>query len=304
MGKTNPKAQAKRIKLNTSLKDNRQLMTVINTFLEATWNWLNTNWQNITLLIIGIAIIYIIYKSLSRKITSLKEQQRLEENIAFSLNRALKTISVIIIIGIIVAQFGFDFGLIAGFLALAGGTILGFASMNTIGNAISGIIVMVSKPFKIGDRIFFNNQFADVIAIDLIYTRLKTLDNVQISIPNQQLLTSEIDNYGKKNIVRRNCAVTAGYEVPPEVVEKALIEASKKVAGVLSEPKPYVWTTDLQNFSVEYTLFVFTNQIRKIPIIDSTLKRTVLVVCKEYGIDLSTPNLIQHANQSKNNISN
>lgn len=278
-------------------------MTAINTFLEATWNWLNTNWQNITLLIIGIGITYIIYKSLSRKITSLKEQQRLEENIAFSLNRALKAISAIIIIGIIVAQFGFDFSLIAGFLALAGGTIIGFASMNTIGNAISGIIVMVSKPFKIGDRIFFNNQFADVIAIDLIYTRLKTLDNVQISIPNQQLLTSEIDNYGKKNIVRRSCAVTAGYEVAPEVIEKALLEASKKVSGVLSEPKSYVWTTELQNFSVEYTLFVFTNQIRKIPIIDSILKRTVLVVCKEYGIDLSTPNLIQHANQSKNNIS-
>ena len=55
-----------------------------------------------------------------------------------------------------VAQFGFDVGLIAGFMALAGGTIIGFASMNTIGNAIAGIIVMISKPFKIGDRTLFN----------------------------------------------------------------------------------------------------------------------------------------------------
>lgn len=78
----------------------------------------------------------------------------------------------------------------AGFLALAGGTIIGFASMNTIGNVIAGTIVLISKPFKIGDRILFNKQFADVVPIDLIYTRMKTLDNVLISVPNQQLLTS------------------------------------------------------------------------------------------------------------------
>jgi len=278
-------------------------MYEISAFLEASWNWLLTNWQNLVLIIIGVVIVCIIYLSLSRKITNLKEQARLEENIAFSLNRALKVISALIIVGIIVAQFGFDFSLVAGFMALAGGTIIGFASMNTIGNAIAGIIVIVSKPFRIGDRICFNEQFADVIAIDLIYTRLKTLDNVQISIPNQQLLTSEIENYGKKTIVRRSCAVTVGYEVASELVEKALLEASKKVEGILSEPKSYVWTTNLLNFSVEYTLFVFTSQVKKIPILDSKLKQTVLLVCKEHGIDLSTPNLLQNVGQNIDIIS-
>jgi len=278
-------------------------MYEISAFLEASWNWLLTNWQNLVLIIIGVVIVCIIYLSLSRKITNLKEQARLEENIAFSLNRALKVISALIIVGIIVAQFGFDFSLVAGFMALAGGTIIGFASMNTIGNAIAGIIVIVSKPFRIGDRICFNEQFADVIAIDLIYTRLKTLDNVQISIPNQQLLTSEIENYGKKTIVRRSCAVTVGYEVASELVEKALLEASKKVEGILSEPKSYVWTTNLLNFSVEYTLFVFTSQVKKIPILDSKLKQTVLLVCKELGIDLSTPNLLQNVGQNIDIIS-
>lgn len=278
-------------------------MYEISAFLEASWNWLLTNWQNLVLIIIGVVIVCVIYLSLSRKITNLKEQARLEENIAFSLNRALKAISALIIVGIIVAQFGFDFSLVAGFMALAGGTIIGFASMNTIGNAIAGIIVMVSKPFRIGDRICFNEQFADVIAIDLIYTRLKTLDNVQISIPNQQLLTSEIENYGKKTIVRRSCAVTVGYEVASELVEKALLEASKKVEGILSEPKSYVWTTNLLKFSVEYTLFVFTSQVKKIPILDSKLKQTVLLVCKEHGIDLSTPNLLQNVGQNIDIIS-
>ncbi|TRO53062.1 mechanosensitive ion channel [Candidatus Bathyarchaeota archaeon] len=268
-------------------------MTVIDDFFTACYEWFIANWQRLVFSIIGILVVYAVYKILNKEITRLNEKQKLEDNIAVNLNRAFKWLLGLIGIGIVVAQFGFDVGLVAGFLALAGGTILGFASMNTIGNAIAGIIVMMSKPFKIGDRILFNGQFADVVAIDLIYTRMKTLDNVMISIPNQQLLTSEIDNYGKKNIVRRNCSVTVGYEVTSERVEKALLEAADKVEGLVKEPKPYVWVTHLYNFSVEYTLYVFITQIRMLPSIDSNLKRTVLDVCRKHGIDLSTPNLIQ-----------
>ena len=268
-------------------------MSAINSFFENSWYWVSTNWQNIALLLIGIGIVYAVYLVLSKEVRSLKTQQKIEENVAVNLNRGLRWVSILIVLGIIIAQFGFDVGLVAGFMALAGGTIIGFASMSTLGNAIAGIIIMISKPFKIGDRILFDKEFADVIAIDLIYTRLKTLDNVLISIPNQQLLTTKLDNFGKKNVVRRSCSVTVGYDTPADHVEKALLEASKKIEGVLSEPKAYVWITNLLNFSIEYTLYIFTNQIKRLPIIDATMKRTVVLVCKEYKINLSTPNLIQ-----------
>ena len=275
-------------------------MTVFSDFFDACCVWFYANWQRLVFSIVGIVVVYFVYRLLNKEITKLKGRKKLEENIAFNLNRMLKWVFGLIAVGIVVAQFGFDVGLIAGFMALAGGTILGFASMNTIGNAIAGVIVMLSKPFKIGDRILFNKQFADIIAIDLIYTRMKTLDNVMISVPNQQLLTSEIDNFGRKNTVRRNCSVTVGYELLSEKVEKALLEAASKVEGVLKEPKPYVWITNFQNFSVEYTLYVFISQIKMIPIIDSDLKRTVLDICRQNKIDLVTPSLIQSVD-GKNN---
>ena len=268
-------------------------MTAINDFFNAGYLWLSANWQSLSFSVIGIIVVYAAYRILNKELTKLKESKRLEENFAVNLNRVFKWIFALIAIGVVVAQFGFDVGLIAGFMALAGGTILGFASMNTIGNAIAGIIVMISKPFKIGDRILFNKQFADVIAIDLIYTRMRTLDNVMISVPNQQLLTSEIDNYGKKETVRRSCSVTIGYDVPSEQVEKVLLESAGKVEGVLKELKPYVWVTAMLNFSVEYTLYVFISQIKMLPAIDSRLKRTVLDVFREHGIDLVTPSLVQ-----------
>jgi len=277
-------------------------MTAINDFLDACCIWLYANWQKLAFSIITAVVVYIAYRLLSKEITKLKEKKRLDENVAFNLNRLFKWLFVLIAIGIVVAQFDFNVGLIAGFLALAGGTIIGFASMNTIGNAIAGIIVMISKPFKVGERILFNKQFADVVAIDLIYTRMKTLDNVLISVPNQQLLTSAIENFGKNNVVRRSCSITVGYELTSEQVENALLEAATKVEGVVKEPKPYVWVTNLLNFSVEYTLYVFISQIRMLPVIDSNLKRIVLDVCRKHGINLTTPNLIQSVDGKSNKI--
>ncbi|MDH5450739.1 MAG: mechanosensitive ion channel family protein [Candidatus Bathyarchaeota archaeon] len=262
-------------------------------FLEDFIGLISSNLGRIVFSVVAIIIVFVVYKLVTRQITRLKEQRKLEENTAFTLKRIFQWITGLAVIVVIIAQFGIEVGLIAGLLALAGGTILGFAAMNTIGNAIAGIIVMTSRPFQIGDRIYFNNQFADVVAVDLIYTRMRTLDNVLVSVPNQELLKSEIDNYGKKTNVRRSCAITVGYELDPKDVETALLEAASKVEGVLKDPEPYVWITEFGDFAIEYTLYVFVNQIRGLPKIDADLKRTVLETCKSHEIDISTPQLLR-----------
>jgi len=277
-------------------------MDPLTEFFNSCCDWLTSNWQRIVFSAIGVLVVYLVYRLLAKQISSLKEQRKLEESVAFNLNRAVKWVSILVVLGVVVVQLGFDIGLIAGFLALAGGTIIGFAAMNTIGNAIAGLIVMVSRPFRIGDRILFKGQFADVVAIDLIYTRMKTLDNVLISVPNQELLTSEIDNYGKKTVVRRSCSITAGYELSAEQVETALMEAANKVTEVLKEPIHYVWITGFGDFAVEYTLYVFINQVKRIPEIDANLKKVVLETCKQHGIDISTPRLIRRADNKENEI--
>ena len=253
----------------------------------------------------GIVVTFIMYRLLSRQINKWKEQEKLEENISFTLKRILQWMSILVIVMIAVSLFVIDIGIIGGLLTLAGGTIIGFAAMNTLGNAIAGIIVLTSRPFIIGDRIFFNGQFADIIAIDLIYTRMKTLDNVLVSVPNQELLKSEIDNYGKKSIVRRGCSITAGYELASDFVEKTLLEASIKLTKedfILNQPKPYVWITNFGNFAVEYTLYVFINKIRFLPKIDAEIKRIVLETCKQNGIDISTPSLVQRVGNTNAEI--
>lgn len=274
-------------------------------FISAISDWTLENLSNIVFSLIAIVIGYVIIKIVAREIKSLRSQNRLEQHAAYTINRFLKWIVFMAVFSIILMQFGITLGEVFGLLTVVGGTIIGFASINTLGNTIAGLIVMTSRPFKVGDRIFFNKQFADVESIELIYTKMRTLDNVLISVPNQELLKFEIDNYGKKSIVRRACSITAGYEVATEFVESTLREAADKLIKenfILSEPKPYVWITDFGNFAVEYTLYVYINKIMLLPKIDATVKRIVLETCKQNKIDISTPNLVQRVGDNNADI--
>jgi len=243
--------------------------------------------------IVAIAAGYIAYKLIGNEINRLKNQKRIEDHLAYTFNRIAKWVVVVIVLSAILAQLGATIGLISGLLTILGGTVIGFAAINTIGNALAGLIVMTSRPFNVGDRIFFNGQFADVVAIDLIYTKMATLDNVLVSVPNQELLKAEIDNYGKKRVIRRHCTVTPGFEYNSADVEKALLEAAGRVQEVLQDPKPYVWITKFQDYAVEYILYVYISDIKRMPEIDADLHRKVLETCKEHEIDISTPLLLQ-----------
>jgi small-conductance mechanosensitive channel len=269
--------------------------------LNSIGDWAITNWPNIVFSVVPVIAGYILIRLVAREIKSLRTQNRLEQHAAYTLNRILKWVTMLAIFSIILAQFGITLGTISGLLTVIGGTILGFASINTLGNTIAGLIVMTSRPFKVGDRIVFNGQLADVEAIELIYTKMRTLDNVLVSIPNQELLKAEIDNYGKKSIVRRGCAITPGYEVSSEQAESALMDAASRLVemkDVLKNPEAYVWVTKFGNFAVEYTLYVFINDIKRMPQIDSNIKRTVLESCKRHGIDISTPTIIRSLKDS------
>ena len=262
-------------------------------YVSAIGEWFLSNLDKLVFSAVTLVVVYAIYRIVVREIRSLTTRKKLQEHLAYTLTRIAKWTSAAVILLAILAQWGVTIGAIAGVLALFGGTIVGFAAINTVGNAIAGLIVMTSRPFDVGDRIFFNGQFADVVAVDLIYTKMLTLDNVLVSVPNQELLKAEIDNYGKKKVVRRHCTVTPGFEYGSEEVEKALLEAAGKVQGVLKEPKPYVWITNFQNYAVEYSLYVFINDIKKLQEIDAELYRKVLETCKRHRIDISTPLLLK-----------
>lgn len=258
---------------------------------------LSANLDKILFSVVAMVVGFVLYKFVAREIENLRNQERLEDHIAYTLTRVVQWVIILAVLSAILAQFGITVAMISGLLTLLGGTIVGFAAVNTIGNAIAGLIVMTSRPFRVGDRIFFSGQFADVEAIELIYTKMVTLDNVLVSVPNQELLKGKIDNYRRADVVRRHVSVTPGFEQDREDVERALLEAARKVPGVLKDPEPYVWITDFQSYAVEYTLYAFIDDVKQLPAIDAELYGSVLQSCKEHGIDISTPLLLRQVQE-------
>ena len=257
------------------------------------FRWFYENTLTIALAtLIGLAI-YAIYRLIAGWLARLEEKGAIKENLSFMLKRLTRFGLLLLYAAILFPLLGVDIGFMIGLLAVAGGTIVGFAAMNTLGNAIAGLIIMMTQPFKIGDRLYFNGQFVDVEAIDLMYTRMKTLDNVVIYVPNQELLRSEIQNYTEKSKIRVGCSITTDYDLDYARVQQALLEAAKQVDGVLSEPKPYIWITGFQNYAVEYTLHVYTDKIKQLQEFQAQLRRKVLETCRENGIEIVTPTLVK-----------
>lgn len=247
----------------------------------------------VTAAAISLIVVVIFYNFIKGQILKLKESNHLDANTAFLLNRATQWLFYLIVAVILFDVLGLQIDFFVGLWVLAGGTIIGFASMNTIGNAIAGLLIMLSRPFKIDDLLFFQYKHVIVEDVDLIYTRMRTMDNVVISVPNQMLLDSVIENQSLYEKIRRRVVVTADYSEPPEKINDLLLKAVNSIDEILHDHPPYVWITDFGKYAMEYTLFYHIASNKRILEIDSKVKKSIVEVFNKNDIDLRTPNLIQ-----------
>jgi len=262
-------------------------------FLTNVYDWVDSNVVNIITTAVIIIVILAVYRVLITEIRKLKKQEVIDYNTAFLFERLSKWTLYLLFVVLIFNTLGIQIDFFLGLWVLAGGTIIGFASMNTIGNAIAGIIIMVSRPFKIKDRLYFQNQYMVVEDIDLIYTRMRTLDNVAVSVPNQLILNSVIANQTVYDKIRRSIVVTMDYSEDVAKIRGILLGSLKKVEEVLADPEPYVWITDFPSHAMEYTLFYYIENNQRVLMVDSKVREAVVGDFNANGLDLSTPSLIR-----------
>ena len=264
---------------------------IFQTVIDFIFQWLGANLVNIIVIVVAIIIGWIIYIVVKKQLMKISRKTRLEEQTARNLLKVIRLLLILIISTAILVQFSETLGLITSLFTLVGGTIIGFAAMNTLGNLIAGIIIMTSRPFSVGDRIIYNGEYADVMEIKLIYTILNDLNKVKISVPNQTLLNDAIFDLGKNSSIRINVPITAGYDVDRKLVEKTLLEAADTVPEVLKNPAPYARITEFQDYAVTYKLFAFVNKPKQLPKIKAELFAAVLDSCNKNGIEIATPRL-------------
>ncbi|EPR66423.1 mechanosensitive ion channel family protein [Cyclobacterium qasimii] len=172
------------------------------------------------------------------------------------------------------------------------GVLFSLGSSSAIANMVAGLVITYMRPFKIGDRIKIDNVTGDIIEKTLLVTRVRTIKNEVITIPNSSVLTENTTNYSieaKDKGLIVHTTVTIGYDVPWPKVHKVLIEAATRTDMIMDEPKPYVLQTSLEDFYVAYQINAYTREASKQALIYSSLHQNIQDVCNESDIEILSP---------------
>ena len=137
------------------------------------------------------------------------------------------------------------------------GVAIGLALQGALGNLAGGIMILIFKPFKIGDYITTTSASGTVSNITIMYTVLTTPDNKVITIPNGTLTNSVIENYSTSEKRRVDLVFTTGYDCNIDKVKEILLTVANSHEKVLKDPEPFARLTKHGDSSLEYTVRVW-----------------------------------------------
>ena len=185
------------------------------------------------------------------------------------------------------------FTVIGGALAVG----IGFGSQNIMNNFISGLIVILEQPIRAGDILEIEGITGEVERIGARATRIKSIDNTQIVVPNSSFLEKNILNWTlSDSVVRRRVNVGVIYGSPTRKVESLLIQAVREHKMVLKSPKPIVFFKEFGNNSLEFSVsfWVRVKDIMELKKIPSDIRFRVDELFRENKIVIAFPQQDMH----------
>ena len=172
------------------------------------------------------------------------------------------------------------------------GVLFSLGSSTAVSNMVAGSVITYMRPFKIGDRIKIADATGDVIEKTLLVTRIRTIKNVDITIPNSMVLSSHIINYSanaQTTGLILNTTITIGYDVPWKTVHELLLNSAKLTPDILESPEPFVLQTSLDDYYVSYQLNAYTKNANSTARIYSNLHSNIQDEFNRRGVEILSP---------------
>ncbi len=166
------------------------------------------------------------------------------------------------------------FGVLAGAIGVG----IGFGLQNITNNFISGLVILLEQPIKVGDRIEVGDVTGDVIRISGRSTTILTNDNISIIVPNSQFIDNQVINWShNENKIRFNFPVGVAYKEDPEKIRKILLEVADANPGVLKKPGSDVLFDSYGDSSLNFNLRVWSSEyVNKPRVLKSQLYYEIL----------------------------
>ena len=187
------------------------------------------------------------------------------------------------------------------------GLLVSLGSSSAISNMVAGVLLTYTRGFQVGDRVQIGDATGDVVEKTLLVTRIRTIKNVDISIPNALVLTSHIINYSssaKEIGLILHTTVSIGYDAPWRRVHELLIGAAESTPNVLKDPKPFVLQTSLDDFYVSYQINAFTDQPLVMAATYSDLHKNIQDKFNEAGVEIMSPHFMSARDGNRTAIPN
>lgn len=216
------------------VKDAADQVGVIGQYLSKLADWCMSKLGSIVIAIIFLIICFRLVKLITRLLNKSFEKSKLDKSVAGFFVSAVKIILDVLVVLTAASIVGFQ---ITSFITILGtaGVTLGLALQGSLSNLAGGILILILKPFKLGDYIIENNTKCEgtVSAIDIFYTHLVTPDNKSIVIPNGNISNTSLVNvteYGKRMVDIR---FSVSYDEDIEKVKSVALETLKGVEGYM-----------------------------------------------------------------------
>ncbi|WP_269532275.1 mechanosensitive ion channel family protein [Chitinimonas sp. BJYL2] len=178
------------------------------------------------------------------------------------------------------------------------GVLFSLGSTGAISNIVAGVILTYMRAYRAGDLVRIGDVQGVVVSHSLLVTKLYTIRNQEITIPNSVILQGHVINLSSAGAARGalvTTAVTIGYDTPWRQVHAILLEAAAATEEVLPTPAPFVLQTELQDFYIRYELNVYTNRPERLPFVLSALNAHVQDSFNCHGVQIMSPHYFDRA---------
>ena len=240
--------------------------------------------SKLLLTIVAILIIYGVIKFVDALVTDLKRRETRFSPHTLDVTKSiiiyiLSGIAILIVILSVLSMTGLSQigSMLLTTIIIVFGIIIAMAASRSVGNVLSGLIVMTSNPFENGDTVEIGDGIVGKVeTLSIMFTRIITFDGNRVEVPNNEIMANKIINYTRLPVCAVEVHVGVGYEVPPERVHELLHDAVTKYNGPQKDdmvkddakqneniPKPQIYTHELGEWGIIYSVKVYIGDITR-----------------------------------------
>ena len=240
------------------------------------------------LFLIGVPLVYLFSKWV-RKVASVK----LAPQPAMVLSKVIYYTGIVIIVFSSLRELGFHLETLLGAAGIVG-IAVGFASQTSVSNIISGIFIMMERPFVINDFITVEGATGQVLSIDILSVKLRTEDNRFIRIPNETIIKNRLTNITRFPIRRLEIRLGVAYKEDIPHVRKVLMDIARDNPLCLREPAPDVILSGFGPSSIDFLFMVWATKA-DLQNLQNAVYEDIKRRFDEEGIEIPYPQLSLYA---------